>query len=211
MPVSTAFGGGVVGKTTATAGTAWYALIPPSYNSSTGFRGYTSLLLANITNGNTATNVTLMRPIGRTVTTAASTTAANTVTLSADPGPTGNGVAANDIVVTQNADGTFTQYVVGAWNGTTKVMTLTAANLGTNIASGAKLWNYGINSDTDPVTGVAHPIIPNAVATNTTGAVFTTIGSGFRSSQQGEPLLVYCGNATNAVTANYIEYIYSNT
>jgi hypothetical protein len=72
------------------------------------------------------------------------------------------------------------------------------------------VWDYGVNTDTDPLTGAAFPIIPNAVAVNTTGNVFNTVASGFRGSRVGDPLLVYCGNATNAVVLNYAEYIYSN-
>jgi hypothetical protein len=220
MSLPNGFGGGVIGKNTATAGTAWYALIPPYYNAG-AYRGYSCLLQVNITNGNTATNFTFMRPQGATTATAAASTGVNTITLAADPGnnagglysafATNNNIAANDIIVTQNVDGTVTQYVVGAWNATTKVVTVSAANLSVNIAAGAKVWDYGVNTDNDPLTGMPYPIVPNGQAVNTTGSTFNTVAGGFRGSRIGDPLLIYCGNATNAVTLNYAEYQYSNT
>ncbi len=219
MALPGSFGGGVVGKTTATLGTAWYGVVPPYWNGSS-YRSYACLLSANVTNGNTTTNLSFMRPIGSTTTSAASSTGVNTITITADPGNnagglynsagTNNNIAANDVVVVGNVDGTITQYIVGAYNATSKVVTVTAANLTVNVASGAKVWDFGIFSDTDPTTGAAHPVIPNSVAANTAGAAFTTVGSGFRGSRSGDPLLIYCGNATNAVILNYGEYVYSN-
>lgn len=189
------FGGGMVGTLTASAGTAWVATLPPDSN----LIAYTRLAELAVLQGNTANSVYLMRPIGRTTTSAASNSGVNTLTLTADPGPSGNGIAANDRVSVKQSDGTILTTTVNAWNGTSKVLTLNA-NTTASVASGARVWDFGIHTDTDPVTGAAHPIIPTTANTTTT---YQSQAGGFRTAQKGEPILIYNPNATNASTLLY--------
>ena len=202
-----AFGGGIKGSKTAAIGTAYYVKIDPYAVGPAAYQAFTCIYQINYTNGNTANAITVMRPIGRTTAAAAATTASNTITLAADPGPSGNGIAANDQVVVANESGTWDQYTVGAWNGTTKVMTVTGAALANNVSSGARVWFYGIFSDTDPVTGLAFPALPTAV--NTTGFAFQGSVAGARGAQVGDPLLLYNPNATGQSVTNYVEYAYT--
>ena len=200
-----AFGGGMVGKQTAAAGTAFVATLPPYRNSAGAYTAFTRLAQLSVTQGNTANSVYLMRPIGRTTTSAASNTNTNTVTLTADPGPSGNGIAANDYVCVQQSDGTILTTTANAWNATTKVLTLNL-NTTASVASGARVWDFGVNTDTDPVTGAAHVLIPTTANATTT---FTAGPAGFAGAQAGDPILVYNPNATNASVLNFAEYAFT--
>jgi hypothetical protein len=200
-----AFGGGLVGKATAAANTAFVVTIPPYRTSGGALAGYTRLAQMSVTQGGTANAVYFMRPIGRAVTTAASNSGTNTITLSADPGPSGNGIAANDYVCVQQSDGTILTTTVSSWNSSTKVLTL-SANTTANVASGAKVWDFGVYTDTDPVTGAAHVQIPTTANATTT---FTAGPAGFAGAQPGDPLLIYNPNATNASTHNFSEFAFS--
>lgn len=198
-----AFDGGMVGTKTASANTVIVITLPPSRTSSGIYRGYTRLAALSSTQGNTANSNYLMRPIGRTTTSAASNSGVNTVTLTADPGATvSNNIAANDYVSVMQSDGTILTATVNAWNGTTKVATLNS-NTTAAVSSGAKVWFYGIQTDTDPVTGAAHPILTTTANATTT---WNSVGGGIRGAQVGDPLLIYNPNATNASTINYAEY-----
>jgi hypothetical protein len=192
------FGGNVLGRANAAAGTAYYAVVPGK----TGC--YTSIAQFAVRCGNTANDVYWLRPLGRANVTVAATTSDASLTLDADPSPTGNTIAAGDQVVIQHSDGTNrrAQVNTSGWNGTTKVVTFTA-DLAANVAVGAKIWNFGVHTDTDPVLGTAHPVF-GTTANATVTPVFDA--SGIRGHQTGDPLLFYTGNATNATDLLYAEY-----
>src|SRR5690348_16349916 len=107
--MNAAFGGNGYGKVTANAGTVIQFLIPPRTD------GVTRLTRVDYTPGNTAHTLTILRPIGRVTATAGGAINTNTVTLSADPGPSGNGLAANDFLALREADGATRLYKVSAW------------------------------------------------------------------------------------------------
>ncbi len=107
-----------------------------------------------------------------------------------------------------HTDGTYGQYVAGAWNGTTKVLTVTATGFTVNVDSGATVWDFGISSDTDPNTGVAFAILPGP-AVNTTGDALSAVLSGARTFNKYEPVVIYNPNATAQTTVNYVEYAYA--
>jgi len=206
MPVQVmAFGGGLVGQRTASANTPWVVPIPPYVTPAGGYTSFTRLVAMSVTNGTTANPVYFMRPIGRTTTTAAASQGATALTLAADPGPAGNGIAGGDYVTVALSNGTFHTAIVSSWNADTKVLTLMAP-LPANVLAGARVWDFGIYTDTDPVTGVAHPMFP--VAASTTG-VFSAAGGGFVGAVAGDPLLLFNPNATNASTHNFSEYVYT--
>lgn len=192
------YSGNVLGRSNATAGTAYYGVVP---GASLRFTGVASFV---VTSGNTANDVYFMRPLGRANVTVAATTSDSSLTLDADPSPSGNTIAAGDQVVVQHSDGTYrrAQVNTSGWNSTTKVVTFTGT-LGANVAVGAKVWNFGVNTDTDPILGTAHPIFPSTVNATRT---YSWAASGIRGHQQGDPLLFYCANATNATSVDSVEY-----
>lgn len=222
MALQGSFGGGVIGKSTATAATAFYTVIPPystpySIVTTAAIVPYTVITHVSMTNGNTANATTVMRPIGRTTAAAAASTGVNTITISGDPGNnatgmyntsgTNNNIAANDIIVVAHGDGSVGQYTVGAYNTTSKVVTVTASGFTVNVPSGAYVWDCGINSDTDPITGVAFPTFGIAASTGPSDA-FLTAGRGFAGAKVGDPLVLYNPNATAQTILNYTEFTY---
>ena len=198
-----AFGGNVLGLKTAAAGTAFVHVVPPAR---VGKLGFTRISQFSYTTGNTAHNVGLMRPIGSTTTSAASNVNTNTLTLTADPGPSGNGIAASDYIAVEHDDGTTLAYTVSAWNGTSKVLTINS-NLAANVASGNKVWDFGVVGDTDPITGVAHPQIPFANTNTSYNRKFD--GGGLKSHDTRSPILIYSPNTTGAGTLEFVEYGYT--
>ena len=195
-------GGGMVGLTNAAAGTVWYAVVPGLANAYARLEGF------QYNCGNTANNFTFMRPIARAQATVAGLTNVATITVDADPSPSGNTIAAGDqVVVGPCSDGSYRrgQVNTSGWNSTTKVITLTANNAAA-FAVGTKVYNFGVPGDTDPITGAAFPVFtPTA---NTVGnCVF--YGGGFVSAAKGDPLLIYNPNATNATTLNHAGYAHS--
>ncbi len=192
------FGGNVLGRSNAAAGTAYYGVVPGKPLNITAVSSFM------VTSGNTANDVYFLRPLGRANVTVAATTADASLTLDADPSPSGNTIAAGDQVVIQHSDGTYrrAQVNTSGWNGTTKVVTFTGV-IAANVALGAKIWNFGVHTDTDPVLGTVHPIFPSTVNTTRT---FSFSASGIRGHQTGDPLLFYCPNATNATNVDNVEF-----
>jgi len=205
MPLTVnAFGGGLLGKTNATADTVYYGVIPGNT------QGYARIGGFQYTCGNTANSFTLMRPIGWANIAAAAGTNVAVVTLDADPSPSGNTIAAGDqVVLGPCTDGTYrrAQVNTSGWNGTTLALTFTA-NLTAAVNTSTDLFNFGVAADTDPNTGSAHPIFTPTV--NTTADV-QLFGGGFKSYRKGDPLLVYNPNATAATNLNHLAYAYSAT
>lgn len=193
------YAGGMIGLTNAAAATAYYAVVPGRRSK------FTAVAQFKVTSGNTANAVYWLRPIGRSNTAAAANTSVQEITLASDPSATGNTIAAGDQVVIEHSDGTYrrAQVNTAGWNGTTKVLTFTA-NLAANVSAGAKVFNMGIYTDTDPATGTAHPRMPTTANASVT---YTFSASGIRGANKGDPVLFYCPNATNATDLEYIEYV----
>ncbi len=198
------FGGGVIGLTNATAGTVWYAVIPANPRAVTAVVGF------SYTNGNTANSIYGMRPIGRANVVNAQTTSDSSVVLDADPSPSGNTIAAGDQCVIKYSDGTYrrTQVNTAGWNGTTKVLTFTAV-LPAAVSAGAKFFMFGVFTDTDPLTGSAFPLFPTVASVSDAPSYRSFTAAGLRGAQAGDPLLIYCPNATAATLLNWTEYIFT--
>lgn len=194
-----AFGGNMVGLTNAAAGTAYYAIIPGR----PGF--YARVATFETTSGNTANANYWLRPIGRANLAANAATSQAVVVVDAHPYPSGNTIASGDQVVVREDAGTYTRYTVSSYNGTTKAITFTA-NVATALTSGAKLWNFGVHTDTDPAIASAHPIMP----TTANATTLRTFGpAGVAGHQKGDPILFYNPNATNATNLNFAEFAYT--
>lgn len=192
------FGGNVLGSKTEAANTVIYAVVPGVR------RKYTAVCSFQINNGNTANAGYWLRPLGRASTSAAANTSVAALALDADPSPDGNTIAAGDQVVVEHADGTYRRYQVNTsgWASNTNTVTFTG-NLAANTSAGAKVFNMGVFTDTDPVLGTVHPKFPAGANTNTT---YTFTAAGIRGHQKGDPLLFYSPNADNASTLQYAEY-----
>lgn len=202
MGLANSFGGGIIGKANAAAGTVYYAVIPGQAN------GYARVASLGYTSGATANSFFGMRPIGRSNITQAQTTSDSTLTLVSDPSAPGNTIAAGDqVVYGPCVDGTFrrAQVNTSGWNGTSKVLTFTAA-LAANVNTTCKVYNFGINTDTNPTDSLAHPELP-VVASSTN--VISLPNAGFAGYAKGDPLLIYNPNATAATNLNYGEFCYT--
>lgn len=195
------FGGKTHGKVTAAAGTVFTACLQPRAG------GFTRVSTLRYSTGNTAHTITMMRPIGRTTAAAAANAATNTLTLTADPNPSGNALAANDYIAVRESDGITRQYTASAWNSTTKVVTINS-NFVAAVAVGTKVWGFGVIGDTDPNAGGAHPTVPSGAA-NTTVTYTDAVGGVVASHEQDSPILLHSGNATGAGSIDVVNYAYT--
>lgn len=195
------FSGNGIGNKTAAAGTAITFLIPPHQ---LGFTRITKLVQ---TTGNTTHNLTHLRPIGKTQAYAASAAGINTVNTTAEMGATGNALAANDLVAIRETDNVTRLYTVSAVPaGYPNNVTFTA-NLTAGVAQGAKMWNFGLFSDTDPVIGMAHPSVRGIA--NTTTSYEDREGGIFAGHEVDSPILFYSANGTNAGTLEQLSWGYT--
>lgn len=192
------FGGNGFGKKTANAGTAINRLVPPKP------QNFTRVSKIVATAGVTAHTVTALRPLGRTKTSAVAAAGQAVVNLVADPGPSGNGIAANDLVAIREVDGVTRLYTVSSVS--TLAITLTG-NLTAGAAKGADFWDFGIATDSDPRTGEAHQAF--AVAASATTTYTDTEGGVVASIGVDEPILLQNNNATNAGSIDQVSFAYT--
>ncbi len=189
MRTDFAFGNGE-GILTAAAGTPIRRLLPPVPN------GTTRLMRLAYAAGLTAHTLTALRPIGRTSFTAAAAAGGIVVTVARDPGPTGNPLAANDLLAIRETDGITRLYTVQSVSAL--AVTLTTALVAGESATSGTMWNFGILSDTDPVIGTAHPTwtLPASATTTYADDTAGVVAGHVRDS----PVLLSIDNVTNAGT-----------
>ena len=214
------YGSYSIGKKTEAAGTVITKLIPPRANA------FTRLTWLEVLTGAMAHTMTIMRPLNKTTLSAVAAGGQAVISLVADPGnyPTtiqtaDNVIAANDYVVVELPDVT---YHVGLVSSVATLDITLTANLPTGgAASGAKVWFFGIITDTNPNTAEAHAQYTlTANATNLFGnragesivGFFETIKGLTALSMTGkeEPLVVHIGNATNASTIEGGQAVYTS-
>jgi hypothetical protein len=199
MLLQSYFGQNVVANQTATADTVINAIAPASPN------GYTQVSRYRYSPGSADHVVTGMRPIGKTYIAADAAASQAVIRLLADPGasisPT-NLIAAGDYLVIKNNDGTFVAVKVSSVSGLSITLT---ANLSKALSAGNEVWFYGVKTDTDPVTGLAHP-----KWTLATGDVRTLSGDSngllIASHEANQPILMQSDNVTDAGTL--LEMVY---
>jgi hypothetical protein len=185
------------GTLTAVAGTAIRYLIQPNVN------GKVRASKMVYTAAATAHTATFLRPLGRTTTTAATDAAGTVINLAADPGVTGNGIAANDLLAIRETDGITRLYTVSSVS--SLAITL-SSGLTAGVASGGKVWNFGVTGDTNPADGAAHP----AFALASGGATTFTDDNGFVGTfVRDDPLLLSVNNLSNAGTLNQFSWGYT--
>jgi len=192
------FGGNGVGGVTAAAGTRFRFLIPPR------LRGYTRVSKLVYTAGATAHTVTACRPIGKTTASAASTATATVINLNADPGPSGNALAANDLLAVRETDGVTRLYTVSSV--ATLSITLTGG-LTAGLAAGGSVWNFGVTGDTDPTIGRAHPTW-RGVASDT--STYEDREGGVVAGHEADaPILIDSDNATDQGYLDLLSWSYT--
>lgn len=183
-----------IGRATDTAGTPWFAVVP-------GHAGYYTWITAlQVKSGATNNGLYVMRALAGATVLSAQAAGDTTLVLDANPSPDGNTIASGDEVVYLASDGTYRRTTVSSWNGST--LTLTVGALPAAVAADSPMWNFGVYTDTEPATSLAFPLVDTPVSVTTP---YAFVG-GFGGWGAGEPLLVYCPNATNQTVLNYLEY-----
>jgi hypothetical protein len=191
-------GGGGFGTLTQAFGTVISRLVPPRSGA------FTRITKVVYTAAGTAHTITVMRHIGTRVklTSAASINQA-VINLSADPGNTGNAIAANDWIALRHDDGITRLHRVSSVS--TLAITLTA-NLTVAASANQPVWFFGAVGDTDPKIGEAHNALAG-IASATTTYEDAPDGAGLFSSHASfEPILVQSNNATAAGTLQQLTY-----
>ncbi len=176
------------------------------------------------TTGDTAHVLTIARPFNWTYISGAVLKNTSTLVLADDPGvystnykyalgnggiPSSvadNGIATNDYIVVQLADGTWHLTKVSV---STLTLTLTTAlpnptGVG-GVLDGAICYFYGnLTSDTDPATGFANPRTTIALST-TRDVTWADSAVGIVDAlHPGDPLVWHCPHTTHAGTLEYI-------
>lgn len=173
---------------------------------------------------NTAHTVTIMRPMGAALLSAAVAAGDTTCTLASNPGTYTNKATANNVIATgdwfmiQLNDGTFYTPVAAAAtstasNTTVSSLTLTLAAFPYAASAGNIVWWFGIAADTNPADNLAHPKFLTPTA-NTAMALGNTVDAGIAglvsSFGKSEPLLLHSNNATGAGQFDYVNVAYSS-
>ncbi len=196
-----AFGGNGIGNKSVAFGTTITFLVPPS---GTTKPGRTRISKCVYTAAGTAHTLTFLRPINKTTASSAAASGQAVINLTADPGVTGNLIAANDLLAVRETDGVTRLYVVSSVS--SLAITLTG-NLTAGAAAGAKVWNFGIVSDTDPAIGMAHPSL-RGIASATTTYSDTDAGL-FAGHENDSPILFSSNNATATGTLEQLNWAYT--
>lgn len=204
MSLNLSGSGNTIGRATVAFGTVINSLVPPRKGA------FTRISTLRATAAGTAHVATALRPLGNTTFTAAGAAGQAVVNLTANPGPSGNALAANDWVAIRETDGYTRLYQVSSIS--TLAVTLTA-NLTAGVAAAgagvdSKLWMFGIAADTDPRNaGAAHPgfTVPASATTTYTD----NFGGVVASIAADEPILVQQNNATATGILEQVSYSYS--
>lgn len=171
------------------------------------------------TTAGTAHTLRIMRPLNWCVVNGAAAINQAVINVTTDPGlyattykypmPGGvstiagvadNGIAANDYVAYQLADGTWVFDKVSSVSTLAITMTTSIPNVtGGGVADGSIMFFFGAVADKDPATGVAHFAITTTASTNNVDLLGNTPG-GFSTLHDGDPLFVISDNGTAAGT-----------
>lgn len=190
-------------------------------------RGVTHITDLVYTAGSTAHDVVLMRPFNWAYVNGAVAKNATAVVLTDDPGvystnykyplpagqaaPAGtadNAIAAGDCVAVQLTDGTWHVTTVASGSYSALVLTDATPNItGGGIADGSIMYFFGVAANTDPATGLAHPVL-TSVASTRVNLLQDAANSYFAALHAGDPLLVYSANASNAGILSLVSGLY---
>jgi hypothetical protein len=222
------------GKKTETAGTVITRLIEPMEGC------FTTLVDFEYTCGTTAHTLTVMRPLGKTYASAAAAAGQAVINVEHNPGTyndfgtvntANNGIAGNDYVVYQTADGNYVVDTVASVS--TLAITMTGNVPTAGVAKGAPFWFFGVIGDTNPADNQAHPQYTLAASSTThlfgdkpglavAGAVGSVAPGGatlalysatygpWPLNGKNEPLVLHSGNATAQGVMERVTAVYSN-
>ena len=183
------------GKKTETAGTIIVLTFPPKK----GLK--TKLSQVKVTPGATAHTLTGMIPLGKTTLSAAAAAAQTDIILTADPGPSGNGIAANDYLVILKPDQTVHVGIVSTWTSGTKTVVLTANVPTGGFSDNAEVWFLGVAGD--------HTDRQWACGASATTTLQDSEGGLCSTSNAYEPMMLQENNATNAGTIDLATAMYA--
>jgi hypothetical protein len=178
----------------------------------------------------TVHQVYFLRPLNWTFQMSEMTSSSTTMALAADPGTwatagvykygaaggasvvpsqANNVIAANDYVTYQLNDGRWIVDTITSGTGTTPVLTTgVPAVTGTKLLAGSPVFFYGIQTDTDPATGMVQPLMDTVANTR---LVVSAYGPQIWSAvHRGDPLIFYSSNGTDAGLVQVIGASYAN-
>lgn len=191
--------------------------------------GVTHLTQFVVTCGSTAHVHYFMRPLNYAVVSTAGAINSTSLVIDKDPGvystnyrypipdsqtvanTANNAIAANDYFAVQLSDGTWFFDKVAGVSGSgaiTITTTTTIPNVtGGGIPVGSIFYWFGIQTDTDPATGLGHPSFQPAASATFTGT--DPGGDGLVNGlRPGDPLYYFNANATAADTVVYLAGYY---
>lgn len=201
------FGHKTYGRLTQAANTKIVRCIEPHAGA------FTCLTYTEVRIGATAHILTVMKPMGKTTLSAAAATGQAVVNITEDPGNyTGwgtadNNIATSDFCAVECDDG---QIHFGTITLSTLEVTF-AGNLPGAASAGNRFWWYGVETDVNPIDGLAHPRFTlSASGTQIYGdAPGDAIAGWMNSNRLEEPLLMVIDNGTNASTLERVQVAYS--
>lgn len=144
------------------------------------------------TSAGTQHTVTALAALGSTTLSAAALAAQAAVVLTADPGPAGNGIAANDYVTFRKPNGAHFQSTVNAWDSGTKTLTLNDNVPTGGLDSGASCWFHGVPGD--QTTNQLKPTVSTTTTYEGSDAV------GVFEGDKDSPLVMHVDNINAAGT-----------
>lgn len=157
------------GKVSVAFGTVINLMIEPMQ------KAYTTIMDLWYTAAGTAHVLTIMRVLGKAITTAAAASGQAVIAINRDPGKyasnigtintANNLIAAGDYVVYKCTDGTYIMDTVASVSTLNITMTTNVPTSG--VSAGAPFWWFGITGDINPQNNAAHPTF-NAPANGTT-------------------------------------------
>ena len=208
----------------ASASTANQLAYTPNWNRGGAFTHITDLIYTSLT---TAHSLYVMRPLNYTYQVSDMTSSSTTMSLAADPGTwatagvykygdgvtvpgtANNTITANDFVAYQTNDGVWRTDTVASGSGTAPVLTTgIPAVTGCKLLAGSPVFWFGIQSDTDPGTGLPQPLVDSVVNTR---QIMSAYGVGlYNNLHRGDPMIFYSSNGTNAGILEVLAGFYSN-
>lgn len=211
-----------------TASTATQTNAQPNWTGpQDAFTHVTDLIYTSLS---TAHSLFFMRPLNWTFQMSDMTSSSTTMALAADPGTwatagvykygaaggtsvvpsqANNVIGASDFVVYQLNDGRWVVDTIASGTGTTPVLTTGVPGVtGTKLLAGSPVFFYGIQSDTDPATGMIQPLTDSVVNTRLVNSAY---GPQLWSSiHKGDPLIFYSSNGTDAGILEALGAVYAN-
>jgi hypothetical protein len=202
-------------------------------SSPSNLRGITHITRLLYTTGATAHQIGVMRPFNWTTTSAAAAVNQAVINLTANPGTysaglaypnalgsgtsalsgavADNGIAAGDYLAFQLTDGTWWFDKVSSVATLAITMTTSLPNVtGGGVASGARVYFFGVIGDKDPNTGVVNPQTTTVASTNRIDQIQDQTGCGIAALHVGDPLLFYSPNTTDAGVLDGIMGFYAD-